>query len=97
MDLSQGEGFDLVITAPNSGFREGHDVCQKGGYVSYFCKPSRGMVITINSRTLHYNELIVYGTSDSTVEHVKGQSDAQETIRRLTGLSLPINLHERLS
>ena len=44
----------------------------KGRICIIFCKPSVGdEFITINSRTLHYNELIVYGTSDSTVEHVK--------------------------
>jgi L-iditol 2-dehydrogenase len=74
LDLSQGEGFDLVvITAPSNQVQsKAMMYAKKGGYVSYFAsRPVGDEFITINSRTLHYNELIVYGTSDSTVEHVK--------------------------
>ena len=47
--------------------------------------------ININSRTLHYNELIAYGTSDSTAEHVKEADQCLERIRMPTDLLLPIS------
>ena len=33
--------------------------------------PAGSEMISVNSRTVHYNELQVYGTSDSTVRHVQ--------------------------
>lgn len=73
-DLSNGEGFDLVIiTAPNNGVQSKAPMyARKGGYVSYFASlPVGDEMLNMNSRTIHYNELIVYGTSDSTVKHVQ--------------------------
>ncbi len=74
LQLSGGDGFDLVIiTAPSNSIQcEAIKYARKGGYVSYFASlPVGNEMITINSRTLHYGELVCYGTSDSTVEHVK--------------------------
>lgn len=74
LKLSQGEGFDLVvITAPSNQVQSKAVMyARKGGYVSFFASlPVGDEFVAINSRTIHYNELIVYGTSDSTVEHVK--------------------------
>ncbi len=72
--LSGGEGFDLVvITAPSNPVQaEAIKYAKKGGYVSYFASlPPGSEMISLNSRTLHYNELILFGTSDSTAEHVR--------------------------
>ena len=74
LELSGGDGFDLVIiTAPSNAVQStAIKYAKKGGYVSYFASlPVGDEMITINSRTLHYGELILYGTSDSTAEHVK--------------------------
>lgn len=74
LELSEGEGFDLVvITAPSNQVQSKAVMyARKGGYVSFFASlPVGDEFVNINSRTIHYNELIVYGTSDSTVEHAK--------------------------
>lgn len=73
-ELTNGEGFDLVIiTAPNNGVQgKAPMYARKGGYVSYFASlPVGSEMLDMNSRTIHYNELILYGTSDSTVKHVQ--------------------------
>lgn len=72
-DLSSGEGFDLVvITAPSNQVQSNAlKYARKGGYISYFASlPTGNEMITINSRLLHYNELVLYGTSDSTPAYV---------------------------
>jgi L-iditol 2-dehydrogenase len=77
-DLTNGEGFDLVIiTAPaNSVQSKAPMYARKGGYVSYFASlPLGSEILEMNSRTIHYNELILYGTSDSTVKHVQAAVD----------------------
>jgi L-iditol 2-dehydrogenase len=69
-----GEGFDLVVaTAPAPAAQAGAiDLACKGGYVSLFGSlPVGEEMLTISSRTIHYGELNVYGSSDSTVAHVK--------------------------
>lgn len=73
-DLTGGEGFDLVIvTAPHNETQGKSPMyARKGGYVSLFASlPAGSEMISVNSRTVHYNELQVYGTSDSTVRHVQ--------------------------
>lgn len=80
-DLTGGEGFDLVIvTAPHNGTQgKAPMFARKGGYVSFFASlPPGDEMLSVNSRTIHYNELIVYGTSDSTVKHVQ---DAVKLLR----------------
>lgn len=74
LDLTGGEGFDLVIiTAPSNEVQgKAPMYARKGGYVSYFASlPLGSEMLSINSRIVHYNELILYGTSDSTVRHVQ--------------------------
>lgn len=81
-DLTNGEGFDLVIiTAPaNSVQSKAPMYARKGGYVSYFASlPVGSEMLDMNSRTIHYNELVLYGTSDSTVKHVQA---AVELLRK---------------
>lgn len=73
LDLSQSDGFDLIIiTAPSNKVQsEALKYARKGAYVSYFASlPVGDNMITIDSRLLHYNELFLFGTSDSTPEHV---------------------------
>ena len=74
LQLSEGEGFELVvITAPSKKVQsQASKYARKRGYVSYFASlPVGEDLIEISSRNLHYNELTFYGTSDSTVDHVK--------------------------
>lgn len=96
LQLSGGDGFDLVvITAPSNSMQcEAIKFARKGGYVSYFASlPVGDEMITINSRTLHYGELMCYGTSDSTVEHVKKAVELlrakKELIKKITTI-LPL-------
>ncbi|HWQ31057.1 MAG TPA: zinc-binding dehydrogenase [Negativicutes bacterium] len=73
-ELTGGEGFDLVIiTAPTNEVQgKAPMYAKKGGYVSYFASlPVGDEMLSVNSRTIHYNELVLYGTSDSTVKHVE--------------------------
>jgi L-iditol 2-dehydrogenase len=72
--LSDGLGFELVvITAPSNDVQaKAPAYARKGGYVSYFASlPPGSEFISVNSRTIHYNELVCYGTSDSTPAHVR--------------------------
>jgi len=72
-ELSGGEGFGLVVvTAPHNPAQAGAiDFARKGGYVALFGSlPVGEEFLSLNSRTIHYNELVVYGTSDSTCAHV---------------------------
>jgi L-iditol 2-dehydrogenase len=72
-DLSKGLGFELVvIAAPVQEVQENAPAyARKGGYVSYFASlPPDHEKLNLSSRMIHYNELILYGTSDSTPEHI---------------------------
>jgi L-iditol 2-dehydrogenase len=73
-DLSGGLGFELVvITAPAQSVQEeAPGYARKGGYVSFFASlPVAHEKLTMSSRQLHYNELVYFGTSDSTFAHVE--------------------------
>ncbi len=72
--LSGGEGFDLVVvTAPHGPTQAKSPMyARKGGYVSFFASLPQGEeTLQVNSRTIHYGELIVFGTSDSTPVHIR--------------------------
>jgi len=72
-DLSGGLGFELVvITAPSQSVQEqAPGYARKGGYVSFFASlPTANEKLTMSSRQLHYNELVYFGTADSTPVHV---------------------------
>ncbi|NMB97301.1 MAG: alcohol dehydrogenase catalytic domain-containing protein [Clostridiaceae bacterium] len=78
LELSGSEGFDhVIITAPSNEIQSKAPLyARKSGYVSYFASlPKGNEILNMNSRTIHYNELVLYGTSDSTVEHVKKAVD----------------------
>ena len=73
-ELSSGLGFELVvIAAPVQQIQETAPMyARKGGYVSYFASlPPEHEKINLSSRMIHYNELVLYGTSDSTPKHVE--------------------------
>ena len=73
-DLTNGEGFDLVVvTAPHGPTQAKAPIyARKGGYVSFFASLPQGEeILQINSRTIHYGELIVFGTSDSTPANLR--------------------------
>ena len=73
-DLSNGLGFELVIiAAPVQQVQENAPgYARKGGYVSYFASlPPEHEKLSLSSRMIHYNELVLYGTSDSTPKHVE--------------------------
>ena len=92
-DLTDGEGFDLVvITAPSNAVQsKALTYARKGGYVSYFASlPVGSEILLMNSRTIHYNELALYGTADSTVKHVQ---DAVELLRRNPESFRPLITH----
>ncbi len=73
-DETAGAGVDvLMICAPS---KEAHEqsigLVRKGGTVSLFASLPRGdSDVTWNSRTIHYGELRVMGSSDSRPEHVR--------------------------
>jgi L-iditol 2-dehydrogenase len=74
LGLTEGEGFDLVVvTAPHGPTQAKSPMyARKGGYVSFFASlPPGEEMLQVNSRTIHYGELIVYGTSDSTPAHIR--------------------------
>lgn len=94
LDHSQGEGFDLVVITAPSNQVQGKAVmyARKGGYVSFFASmPVGDEYLHLNSRTLHYNELIAYGTSDSTVKHVE---EAISLIRKDPDAYRPLVTHK---
>ena len=73
-ELSNGLGFELVvIAAPVQQVQEAAPgYARKGGYVSYFASlPPEHEKLNLSSRMIHYNELVLYGTSDSTPKHVE--------------------------
>ena len=73
-DETGGLGVDvLMICAPS---KEAHEqsvnLVRKGGTVSLFASLPRGESdVTWNSRTIHYGEIRVMGSSDSRPEHVR--------------------------
>jgi L-iditol 2-dehydrogenase len=70
---NEGEGFDLVIvTAPDNSVQStAVQYARKGGYVSLFASlPVGTEMLDLNSRTVHYGEISLYGCSDSTAVHV---------------------------
>jgi L-iditol 2-dehydrogenase len=69
-----GRGFDaVVVTAPSAEMQSAAPAyAATSGAISLFAGLPKGSeMITLNSRAIHYGEQTVYGTSDSTVEHVR--------------------------
>jgi L-iditol 2-dehydrogenase len=90
-------GFDLVVVTAPSGPAQADALqhARKGGYVSLFASLPKGRErIEISTRTIHYNELQVFGSSDSTAEHVRQAVEAlracQDAARRIVTARLPL-------
>jgi len=93
-ELSGGDGFDLVVvTAPHGPTQaKSPAYARKGGYVSFFASLPQGEeTLQVNSRTIHYGELVVFGTSDSTPAHIK---EAARLLRAHAPSYSPIVTHE---
>ncbi len=74
MGLTDGYGADVVIVAAPAAAPQEQALAlvRKHGTVCLFASlPHAQRMITIDSRLLHYGELRVVGTSDSTPEHVR--------------------------
>ena len=72
-ERTEGLGADVVsVCAPAREPQEqAPQYARKGGAVSLFASlPKGASEITLDSRTIHYNELRVVGASDSRPEHV---------------------------
>ncbi|MBE3592415.1 MAG: alcohol dehydrogenase catalytic domain-containing protein [Thermoanaerobacter sp.] len=74
LKVTKGQGADVVIVAAPS--REAQEqallVAKKRGRINFFGGLSKGnSYISIDSNLIHYKELFVHGTSDSTVIHMK--------------------------
>ncbi|MDO5553346.1 MAG: alcohol dehydrogenase catalytic domain-containing protein [Planctomycetia bacterium] len=98
---SGNRGFDFVIvTAPSNAIQgTAPKYARKRGYVSWFASlPAGDEMLTVNSRTVHYGELTVYGTSDSTPEHVRQAVDilrqGQNDFRKIVTHVLPMSQFE---
>ncbi len=75
---TNGRGFDAVIvTAPSAQMQsQAPGYTALSGAISLFASLPQGEeMLTVSSRTIHYNEQIVYGVSDSTPAHVKRAVD----------------------
>ena len=80
----------VIVCAPtNDAHEQSLEYVRKNGNVCFFASlPMDRAMININSRTIHYNELKVYGVSDSRPEHVatalelmaQGKIDAEQII-----------------
>jgi len=73
-ELTGGTGADAVIVcAPSKeAMEDSLYLARKGGRISWFSSlPKGGSEVCLDSRIIHYNELIVAGCSDSRPEHVQ--------------------------
>lgn len=73
-----GMGVDVVIVAAPAAFpqQQALSLVRKRGYVCLFASlPAGNSELTIDSRIIHYNEIRLVGTSDSTPEHVQRAVD----------------------
>ena len=74
MRLTEGVGADVVVaTAPVVKAQEqALGMARKGGMVNLFAGlPKGGSELTVDSRVIHYRELLVSGASDSAPHHVE--------------------------
>ncbi|HEY3324845.1 MAG TPA: alcohol dehydrogenase catalytic domain-containing protein [Planctomycetota bacterium] len=77
-DATGGLGADVVVVAAPAGKpqEQALELVRRRGTVCLFASLSEGKhLITLNSRLLHYGELRVVGTSDSTPAHVQKAVD----------------------
>lgn len=87
-DNTGGLGADVVIVAAPAAApqEQALSLARKRGTVCLFASlPSGKSSITVDSRLIHYGELRVVGTSDSTPSQVK------EAVRLISGGKMPVN------
>ena len=73
-ETAEGLGADVAIVAAPAAQPQAQalELVRKRGTVCLFASlPVGNEMLTINSRTLHYGELRLVGTSDSTADHVR--------------------------
>jgi len=73
-DATDGVGADVAIVAAPAAKpqEEALQLVRKRGTVCLFASlPADDCMLRVNSRTIHYGEVRVVGTSDSTAEHVQ--------------------------
>ena len=74
LKATNGQGADVVIVAAPSreAQEQAFSVAKKRGRINFFGGlPKDNSYILIDSNFIHYKELFVHGTSDSTVMHMK--------------------------
>lgn len=74
LEQTNGYGADIVIVAAPAAApqEEALSLVRKKGTICYFASlPSGQSNLNIDSRLIHYNEIRVTGSSDSTTSHVK--------------------------
>lgn len=98
MQATNGRGADVVIVAAPSGQAQlqAISIAAKRGRVNFFGGLPKGRSeITLDSNVIHYRELFVHGTSDSTPIHMKkildlmaaGRLDAKRLVTKVLPLS----------
>ncbi len=102
MDQTNGYGADVVIVAAPAVAPQEHalSLVRKNGTVCLFASlPTEISELTIDSRLIHYNEIKLTGSSDSTAQHVRQAvemlSDLKFPSRKISTHVLPLNkIHE---
>jgi L-iditol 2-dehydrogenase len=73
-DFTEGYGADVVIVAAPAAYPQetAVELVRKKGTVCLFASlPAGKEMLSINSRTVHYGEIMIVGSSDSTPENVE--------------------------
>ena len=74
LDATNGYGADVAIVAAPAAYPQetAPGIVRKKGIVCLFASlPVGNEMLSMNSRTIHYGEINIVGSSDSTAEHVK--------------------------
>jgi L-iditol 2-dehydrogenase len=74
LDATDGYGADVAIVAAPAAYPQetAPGIVRKKGTVCLFASlPVGNEMLSMNSRTIHYGEINIVGSSDSTAEHVK--------------------------
>jgi L-iditol 2-dehydrogenase len=77
-DITDGYGADVIIVAAPAAYPQetAVELVRKRGTVCLFASlPVGKEMLTINSRLVHYGEITLVGSSDSTPEHVQKAID----------------------
>ena len=101
-DATDGRGADVVIVAAPAVApqEQAISLVRRHGTVCLFASlPVGNNMLTIDSRTLHYGEIRLIGSSDSTPEHVREAvtmiASQQIPAERIASHCLPLNQIER--